>query len=302
MSQALTDDLEFPRITPAVQWVIAINVAIYFLQVTLVGSADMQRALGFELGDLTHAWWTIVTHMFVHGGFWHLALNMYTLYLFGRRVEHAWSAGEFARYYVLCGLGGWLAHLVFARGVPLIGASAAVFGVMLAYAVRWPNDEVYLFGLIPMRVKWLVAMFVGINLVGGMTDADQASGVAYLAHLGGLATGWLYLRATSASGIGRLRERIAAVPDLPDEPPRAIPRTLPRAREKAQEVDDIVAKSKAAVAQRPIALPPVRATAPPKVEDLNVVLDKISEQGLDSLSADERRLLEDMSRRLRGTS
>ena len=300
MSYVLPDENESPRITPAVQWLIALNVAIYFLQLTVVRAADMQAALGFELRDLGGAWWTIGTYMFVHGGFWHLAVNMYALYVFGPRVEHGWSAGEFVRYYLLCGLGGWLAHLLFARNGLLVGASAAVFGVTLAYAMRWPDEEIYLFGVVPMRVKWLVVLLVVTSLVGGITDGGGAGGVAYLAHLGGLAAGWIYLRTSSATGIDRLRQRVAQAPDISDEPPRAIPRSLPRSREKVQEVDDIVAKSKAAVSQRPAILPPVHIPARPKVEELDLVLDKISQHGLDSLTNDERRLLEEASKKLRG--
>ena len=133
MSYQIADDTDTPRITPAVQWLIAINIAIYFLQLTVVRPEDVQQTLGFEVHDLGRSWWTIATYMFVHGGFWHLALNMYTLYLFGPRIERAWSAGEFARYYILCGLGGWFAHLLFARNAILFGASAAVLGVMQAW-------------------------------------------------------------------------------------------------------------------------------------------------------------------------
>ena len=79
MAYPPTDDLEAPRITPAVQWLIAINVAIFFLQLTMLGSATVQQALGFSSRELATSWWTVVTYMFVHGGFLHLALNMYTL-------------------------------------------------------------------------------------------------------------------------------------------------------------------------------------------------------------------------------
>ena len=306
MSYQITEDTETPRITPAVQWLIAINVAIYFLQLTVVRPEDVQMTLGFEVRDLGRSWWTIATYMFVHGGFWHLALNMYALYLFGPRIERAWSAGEFARYYILCGLGGWFAHLLFARNAILFGASAAVLGVMLAYAMRWPEDEIYLFGVMPLRVQWTVAMLAAVILVAGMAGTeiagtDRLTGVAYLAHLGGLAAGWLYLRTSSATSLDRLKQRVSQIPDVPDETPRPIPR-LPRSREKVQEVDDIVAKSKAAVARRQASSPP---TPGPKLvpkrpdEQLNVVLDKISEHGLDSLTSDERRILEEMSKKLK---
>ena len=301
MAYPFTDETETPRITPAVQWLIALNVAVFLLQLTLVSPADMQRALGFEARDLPHAWWTAFTYMFVHGGFWHLALNMYTLWVFGPRVEHSWSAGGFTRYYVLCGLGGFVAHLLFFHSALLVGASAAIFGVMYAYAKQWPDDEVLFFGVVPMKVKWLVALFVATNLVMGVLSLNAGSGTAYFAHLGGVAAGFLILRSSPAEGLARLRDRIAQVPDVPDEPPRAVPKSLPRTRERS-EIDDIVAKSKAmAAARRPVApAPPAKVPAAPgKSEELNLVLDTISEHGLESLTKAERRLLEEMSRKLR---
>ncbi|MFN8668176.1 MAG: rhomboid family intramembrane serine protease [Gemmatimonadaceae bacterium] len=303
MGLTYSDDTDYPRLTKAVQWLIAINVAIYFLQLTVVGSQNMLPALGFSADDLSRSWWTIGTYMFVHGGFWHLALNMYTLYIFGPRVEHAWSAGEFTRYYVLCGLGGWFFHLLFARESLLIGASAAVLGVTLAYATRWPDDEVLLFGVVPLKVKWMVALMVALNLIGGMSEG-QGGGVAYLAHLGGLAAGWLYLRTASGSGgIDRFKQRVTPATDIPDETPRAIPRSMPRAREKGNEIDDIIARSNAAVSRRPAPQsPPLGAKGVKRMSDIDLVLDKISQQGIESLSADEKRMLEEMSRELRDGS
>ena len=299
MSYALADEQDPPRITPAVKWLIIANVAVAFLQMTVVGDAQMYRWLGFELSDLNGSWWKIFTYMFVHGGLVHLALNMYTLWLFGRRVEMVWSPGGFARYYVWCGLGGWLAHLTFARDAGLIGASAAVFGVMLAYAMRWPDEEVLFFGVIPMKVKWMVTGLVVFNLMVGIMSLSSGSQVAYFAHLGGLAFGWLYLRTPTPQSIDRRRQRVSQLPDVPDETPRAIPRSLPRTRERGNEIDEIVAKSKAVVTKRQPVAPPPSRTATKRADALNLVLDKISEQGLDSLTADERRLLEEMSRQLR---
>jgi membrane associated rhomboid family serine protease len=299
MSYAFADEQDPPRITPAVKWLIAVNVAVMFLQLTIVGSAQMESWLGFQLSDLQGSWWKIFTYMFVHGDLLHLGLNMYALWLFGRRVENVWTPGGFTRYYIWCGLGGWLFHLLVSRDGLLVGASAAVFGVMLAYAMRWPDDEVLLFGVVPMKVKWLVAMLVVVNLVWGILSLGAEGGVAYFAHLGGLAFGWLYLRTPSAQSIDRLRHRVSQLPDVPDETPRAIPRSLPRTRERGNEIDEIVAKSKAVVTKRQPAAPTPVKSRGKRSEALNLVLDKISEQGLDSLTSDERKLLEDMSRQLR---
>jgi membrane associated rhomboid family serine protease len=292
-----------PRLTSAVQWLIAINVFVYFIQLTVLKPSDVQLALGFQTKDLGHQWWTIGTYMFVHGGFWHLALNMYTLWLFGPRVERKWGAREFLRFYLFCGLGGWFAHLVFVPGDSLlIGASAAVFGVMLAYASLWPDEQLFVFGVIPTTVRWLV-IFVGVlNIVGGITTTGAQSGVAYLAHAGGLAAGWLYLRMTAAVNLGRLRQGVSPVPDEPEDmPPRAVPRTLPRSRARERErdnIDDVVARSNAVVAKRTTS---PRATRGPQAElaALDQVLDKISAHGLGSLTSEERRLLSEESKRRR---
>jgi membrane associated rhomboid family serine protease len=302
MSFSATDTYDDrPRITPAVQWLIGINVLIYFLQVTLVGP-DMERWLGFKVADLgSGSWWTIFTYMFVHAGFWHIAGNMLFLWVFGPKVERSWGSGAFVRYYLLCGLGGWLAHLLVARDSVLIGASAAIYGVMLAYAVRWPDDEFLLWFVVPVKAKWLVAGCILLELVMGVsTLGGGASGVAHFAHLGGLVAGWLYLHTPPSHALERFRQRVYGAPEVSDEPPRAVPRGLPRAREPRREVDEIVAKSKAAVAKRPIpAQVPRNVLRPRRSDAINAVLDKISQHGLESLTTDERQILEEASKRLR---
>ncbi len=303
MAWTPADDQDAPRLTPAVQALIAINIAIYFVQRTVVQPSDMALALGFQMKDLGRAWYTVFTYMFVHGGFWHLALNLYTLFLFGPRVERAMrSSGEFARFYVIAGLGGWLAHVLFVRSGVLIGASAAIFGVMLAFAAKWPDTEVYLFGVLPMRVRWLVAALVVMNLVQGLTPGE-GDGTAYLAHVGGIVTAWMYLRATHALSPERARPVVASAPDMPDEPPRAVPRGMPRGREKLSEIDELIARKGTATKRTsvPVVKPPPKVT-PVVQAELDHVLDKISQNGLASLNAEERRLLDEMSKRLREQS
>jgi membrane associated rhomboid family serine protease len=302
MSYYPADDQDYPRTTPAVRWLIAINVAIYFLQRTLIQDADMFGALGYDPRDLTRQPWTVVTYMFVHGGLMHLAANMYGLWLFGRRVEREWGAAPFLRYYLLCGLGGWLLQTMFERGSLLIGASGAVYGVMLAYAMRWPDEEIVLFFLIPMKVKWLVVLYAALDLIAALQSAQGApSPVAHWAHLGGFAMGWLYLRASaaSASRLDQLRRRVSQVPDVSDEPPRVIPRSSPRPRERASEIDEVVARSNAMTTRRAATPALVKPAPKGRVDQLNDVLDKISQHGLQSLTTDERRLLEEMSKTLR---
>ena len=307
MSSAVPlSDYDAPRMTRAVRTLLALNVAVFFIQKTVVSPADMQSWLGFEMSDFGQ-WWTVATYMFVHAGFWHLLLNMYTLAIFGPRVEAEWGAGAFTRFYLWCGLGGWLFHLVFDRSGLLVGASAAVLGVMLAFALRWPREEIYLFGVVPMQVRWYVAFLAGINAMQtalGATGVSQTS-TAVAAHVGGFAFAWLYLRSPSAGSIERLRQRVSTAPDISDEAPRPVPRALPRQRERVTETDDVVAKSKAAAAQRP-----PRSGAPRRAavvqstntggDEINTILDKISAQGMDSLTVLERRVLEDAAERMKG--
>jgi membrane associated rhomboid family serine protease len=258
-----------PRLTAAVQWLIVLNVALFVVQATVFSPADVQATLGFTSHNVGHAWWTIGTYMFVHTGFWPLALNMYALWLLGPRIEAMWGSREFVRYYVFCGLGGWFAHLAFVPGdAVLLGASAAVFGVMLAYATLWANEQVFLFGLVPTTTRWLVVFIGALNLAGGLTSGDGTTGMAYLAHLGGVAAGWLYLRATAAVNISRLRQSVSQVPDEPDDvPPRAVPKSMPRTRgrESLQNIDDVVAQSNAAVAKRPPRRTPRAMTRPTSI-------------------------------------
>jgi len=306
MSYVSYDEFETSRTPSAVYWLIGLCVAVYFVQATLVGDANMANGLGYAPSDLAaRKLWTIGTYMFVHGGLMHLLLNMWTLWLFGPRVERSWGASTFTWYYLWCGLGGWAFHYLFqSNSGVLVGASAAILGVAVAYASRWPDDEVLFFGVVPMKVKWLVVFMALINITMAWLDSGRAGGTAYAAHFGGMVAGWLYLRAPNVGSLDRFRSRIAPAPDYGDEPPRAVPKTS-RPRERERETDDIVAQSKAAMsrvrpAQKPQPQPaPVATVAPTPSTALDAVLDKIAAEGIDSLTPAERMMLDEWSKRLR---
>lgn len=298
MSWTATDEQDYPRMTRVVQGLIAINVAMAFLGVTILPD-EIVSLFAFRPGPLAENWWTAFTYMFLHGGLWHLALNMYTLWIFGPRLEHVWGARSFALFYLWCGLGGAVFQALLGGLAPMVGASAAIFGVMLAYAMHWPRDEIYFFGVIPMRVATLVVLLAVVNLVLGYTSGG--SGVAYFAHLGGFAFGFLYLKKPQHVSIEQLRQRVSPAPDVGDDmSPRAAPRPSSRSRHR-DEVDEIVAQSKAAVAKRPARFAPGKRQGPAdaKAEELDRVLDKISRHGLTSLTPSERKVLDEMSKQLR---
>ncbi len=289
---------ESPRMTRAVQWLLALNIGVYFLQLTLFGPDAIYSALALDPARFPNAWWTVLTYMFVHAWLAHLAFNMFTLWMFGPRLEQVWGTRSFVQFYLWCGLGGAIAHLVFAQHSAVIGASGAISGVLVAYALRWPDEEVYLFGVIPMKSRWLIAAMIGMNIIFALSPS---SGIDWTAHVGGMAFGWIFLKLSSLGGLTRVKGWVSAVPEESEDMPRAVPRNRSPMRDQARGVDEVVARSNAVVLRESKPLQHVPRQESPKdhAARVNRVLDKISQQGIDSLSGDERRLLEEMSRKLR---
>lgn len=136
--------------------------------------------------------WTIVTYMFLHGGFWHLGFNMIALYFFGPRVEARLGGKRYLWLYFLSGITGALLSLVFTPYARIVGASGAVFGVLLAFAMYWPREKIYIWAVLPIEARWFVILITIFSLYAGFTG--QGGGVAHFAHLGGFLGGWLYLK------------------------------------------------------------------------------------------------------------
>jgi len=287
-----------PRMTRAVQWLLALNIGIYFLQLTLFGSDAVYSALALDPARFPSAWWTIGTYMFVHAWLAHLAFNMFTLWMFGPRLEQEWGTRTFVQFYLWCGLGGAVAHLLFAQHSSVIGASGAISGVLVAYALRWPDEEVYLFGVIPMKSRWLVAAMLAMNIIFALSPSSR---IDWTAHVGGMAFGWIFLKLYAVGGINRVRGWVSAVPDDSEDMPRAVPRNRAPMRDRSAGVDEVVSRSNAVVLRESKSVQHVPKQETPKeyAARVNRVLDKISQQGMASLTRDERRLLEDMSRKLR---
>jgi membrane associated rhomboid family serine protease len=289
---------ETPRMTRAVQWLLALNIGVYFLQLTLFGSDAVFSALALNPARFPAAWWTVVTYMFVHAWLAHLAFNLFTLWMFGPRLEQIWGTRVFTQFYLWCGLGGAVAHLLLAQNSAVIGASGAISGVLVAYALHWPDDEVYLFGVIPMKSRWLIAAMIAMNIIFALSPS---SGIDWTAHVGGMGFGWLFLKLYSMGGLERVRGWVSSVPEESEDMPRAVPRGRAPTQDRQRGVDEIVARSNAVVLResKPLQHLPKQETAKEYAARVNTVLDKISRQGIASLSRDERRLLEDMSRKLR---
>ena len=136
--------------------------------------------------------WTLFTYMFLHAGLMHLLFNMIVLFFFGPRLESRLGARGFLGLYFLSGLGGAAFTFAFSYGAPVVGASAAIYGIVIGFAMYWPREVIYIYGLVPVQARWLAAFVVAISLYSGISGSD--GGTAHFAHLGGLAAGAGFLR------------------------------------------------------------------------------------------------------------
>lgn len=192
--------------TPWVQRLIAINVGMFLLSNALPSVA---QALILIPALIPQRPWTVVTYMFLHAGLWHLGFNMLALYFFGPRVEARLGGQQFLTLYGLSGLVGALASLIFTPRAGIVGASGAIFGVMLGYARYWPTALIYVWGVVPIQARWFVIGMTALSLFGGFGGLQ--AGVAHFAHLGGFLGGFVYLSwVDRRSPAAQFRARVAA--------------------------------------------------------------------------------------------
>ncbi len=175
-------------------WLIGLNVAVFFLTY-VSGSTRLMANLALSPSGLRQGMvWQLVTYMFVHGNFQHILFNMLGLFFFGIQVERTMGSWEFLAFYfvtgVLSGLTAFVFYLLAGVNAYLLGASGAVFAVLFAFAMYYPNARVFIMGLIPIRSLYLVILYAGIEIFSQVFGTSQ--GVAHLAHLGGLAFAFLY--------------------------------------------------------------------------------------------------------------
>lgn len=183
-----------PKIfTEVIKILIGINVGLFALRILIVNHFDIVTILGLSSGSIWPLIWQPVTYMFVHGGFWHVAINMFVLWMFGSELEMVWGRKEFLRYYFVTGIGSGLIWLLFNIGNQysiLIGASGAIYGVLVAYGLMFPNRIIYLYFLFPIKVKWFVIV---IGVIAFFSSMNTASNISHITHLSGMIIGYLYL-------------------------------------------------------------------------------------------------------------
>jgi membrane associated rhomboid family serine protease len=203
---------------PVIKNLIIINVLVFIAQLTISNSSTFNFNDTFALHDLhspNFRIYQLITHMFMHGGFDHIFFNMFALWMFGRTLENVWGSKRFLIFYLLCGLGAAILHLgvlyyemdplvknfdtlslarqeytIAMVNEPTLGASGAIFGCLVAFGYLFPNSMIYLYFFLPMKAKWFVLIYAGLELWLGLKNSAGDS-VAHFAHLGGAITGFI---------------------------------------------------------------------------------------------------------------
>lgn len=250
-------------LTPWVTRLLLANAAMYLVSLSLGG---LPRILVLVPVFILTRPWTALTYMFLHAGFTHILFNMLVLYFFGPRLEERLGGTRFIRLYLISGLTGAL-FSVFTPYSAIVGASGAVFGVMYGFVRYWPREQVLIWFLFPVEVRFVVGFLVVMAVLGGLFGAP---GIAHFAHLGGFVGSYLYLRLSQMhSAASRFK---ATVQGARKSRPLGKARDLDRWRKiKGQEMH------------------------PLNREELDRILDKISASGIASLSGGERAFLERFS-------
>jgi len=184
-----------PRLfTEAIKMLIIINTVMFILrtifpQITTVFGLTSSRVLPLI--------WQPITYMFMHGDLFHVLINMVVLWMFGTELETLWGRKPFLKFYFITGVGSGLVWLLFNLGNPyavLIGASGAIYGILLAYGLMFPNRTIYLYFLIPIKVKWFVLILGGLAF---FSSWQPGGNISHMTHLSGMIIGYIYLNKDS---------------------------------------------------------------------------------------------------------
>jgi len=203
---------KFNLFPPVIKGLLIANLAVFFLQYTIfemlrVGDSNLSMYFFkyFALFPLSDGFWPwqLVSYQFMHGGFSHIFFNLFALWMFGAEIENLWGSKKFLVFYLLAGVGAGLTQLLISPIIsqvgPTVGASGSVYGIMLAFALTYPNRSIFVFPFfIPIKAKFLILILVGADLLMGFTSQ---SSVAHFAHLGGAATGFFLIKFGDQIGI-----------------------------------------------------------------------------------------------------
>lgn len=285
---------------PVIKNLLIINVAVFIIQMLssnlMVGGTRLAALLNwwFALNPIGDGYnfqvWQLITYQFMHGGFWHIFFNMFILWMFGMEIENLWGSKKFLYFYLTCGVAAGLAQLfiapLFSVPAQTIGASGAIFGVMIAFAMSFPDRYIFLYFLIPVKAKYLIGFLFVLEI---FWIGDAGSDVAHLAHLGGALAGFIFIlldknidvplkRTLNISSNYGTRNRF-------QNPFSGISDKFKRKDDKIEEANyyDINNKKKDEEVSQ---------------EEIDRILDKISQSGYQNLSEREKRILFEASKKM----
>jgi len=263
-------------LTPTVKKLMIINGGIFLLQqfTGLVKPNMLEYFFGLHHLGLFHEFklWQVFTYMFLHGGWLHIIFNLIALWMFAGELEQVWGSKKFLRYYLYSGIGAgifialmnYFVFINYQINPVTIGASGAIYAILLAYGLTWPNREVLLYFLFPVKMKYLVIVFGLIEFFGTLSSAAGTGGnISHVGHLGGLISGFIFImyrtkfsggKKASTKNINPLNTSLKKI----------------RIKKKKKEIETRI-KAK---------------------EIIDELLEKIARSGMSSLSPDEKKRLE----------
>jgi len=302
----------FSVFPPVIKNLLIINAAVFFLQMIgdriIVGAGftlsevlmkyfsliPLGGVTAGKIGTESIIWnfypWQLITYQFMHGGFTHIFFNMFILWMFGMEVENIWGSKKFLSFYLICGIAAGLAQLfispLFSSPAPTIGASGAIFGVMIAFGMLFPDRYIFLWFLIPIKAKYLIGFLFVLEI---FWIGNAGSDVAHLAHLGGAIAGFIFImldkridvplkHMLNRSGYRSGNQSTNPFSGLSDKFKRKIQNV-----EEAKYYDINQKKEEEAEITQ---------------EEIDRILDKIGESGYQNLTEREKKILFDASKKM----
>jgi len=291
----------FSVFPPVIKNLLIINAAVFLVQ--LLASNLMLN--GRPLGYLLNVWfalnplgsnfnfqvWQLITYQFMHGGFGHIFFNMFALWMFGMEIENNWGSKKFLIFYLLCGVVAglfqlFLTPLLGAGPAVTIGASGAVYGVLIGFALMFPDRPIYLYFLLPIKAKYLVGFLIILEFL--LVDS-AGSNVAHLAHLGGALAGFLFIMFDSTIDVPLKRSlNISSGYRSNQNFQNPFSGFADKFKQKSQNIEDAKyydinqKKDDKEVTQ----------------EEIDRILDKISQSGYQNLSEKEKKILFEASKKM----
>jgi membrane associated rhomboid family serine protease len=280
---------------PIIKILLIANVAVFALQFLIMGSGLTYQGIeiSYWFGKLFYLHplgenfrvWQLVSYMFLHGGLGHIFFNMLMLWMFGMEIENLWGSRKFLIFYFAAGIAAGLANLfiapLFTTTGPTVGASGGVYGVLVAFAMMFPNRYVFLYFFVPVRAKYLITFFVLLELFNGVFGTSQ--GIAHIAHLGGAVVGAIWVLLDMRGVIDRWLRKLDR---------KSIP------SQSSQWNADGTRRDATFYEITPTRKPVDESDFLASQKTIDEILDKISVSGYSSLTETEKRILLDASKRI----